>query len=175
MSPLSLKYLKSDCEIIEFNDNFSSVRHSSDLYTVIPFSDFAKEHNIKLPLIKSEDGVDLYEGDEFTLVIFYSGKWFRHGRFKHTTYVEPSDFLEIKKFKDDKAALDWIEEQKPKDIIISPSSGYPIIVRKNPICGDEYIHLDMSKRGDYNGANIHLTITELREAVKSYELLHEKS
>ena len=78
-------------------------------------------------------------------------------------------------FSTKESALRWIEEQKPKDIIISPSSGYPIIVRKNPICGDEYIHLDMSKRGDYNGANIHLTITELREAVNAYDSLHELS
>lgn len=140
-------------------------------YSVNPFSDFAAEHNIKLPLLTSEDGVDLYEGDNF---------W--HA-FKDCLGVcNPVKVVESeikvlkygsgKAFSTQQAALDWIEAQKPKNVIISPNSGYPIIVYRKPVCGDEYIHLDMSKRGDYNGANIHLTIDELRKAIKAYDEMH---
>jgi len=43
---------------------------------IIPFSEFSKEHNIKLPLITSEDGVDLYEGDYCYVAVFRCNKWF---------------------------------------------------------------------------------------------------
>jgi len=122
MSPLSLKYLKSDCEIIEFNDNFSSVRYSSDLYTVIPFSDFAKEHNIKLPLLTSKDGVDLYEGSKYYQAVLSFGKWeLNIWKSGNPWILESDDNVvltpeENKAFSTKESALKWIEEQKPKKL-----------------------------------------------------------
>jgi len=59
--------------VIYMDDKFSFNRlsnHNDGLsnYKIIPFSEFAKEHNIKLPIITTVDGVDLFEGDEYQLV-----------------------------------------------------------------------------------------------------------
>jgi len=65
------------------------------------------------PLFTSEDGIDIFEGDEFTLVVFYENKWFKYKRFKTTKFVEPKND-DLKKFADDLKALEFVESQKPK-------------------------------------------------------------
>lgn len=168
---------------IQFHDNGATMYEEfaiTDIefkdYQIIPFSDFAKDKGIKLPLMKSEDGVWLYEGDETHMVYpleEYKNKVFDYALHpKHNCITEPH---RAKAFSTKQSASDWIEAQKPKDIIINANSAYPIIVYAKPFLGNEYIHLDMSKRGDYNGANLCFSIQELREAVKAYDSLHEIS
>lgn len=85
---------------------------------IIPFSDFAKEHNIKLPLITSEDGVDLFEGDLCWIVFKSSGDWYIEHEIKSVSSIIKfkNTLGEHKLFKDKQAALSWIEAQKPKII-----------------------------------------------------------
>lgn len=166
-------------KIFSFEDKFicpnnfakNDEKYGLNNYQIIPFSEFSAEHGIKLPLLTSEDGVDLYEGCQF--YTYFDEEVQVYG--PHVLQRNSSVLITPKNrkaFSTKQAALDWIEAQKPKDVIISPDSGYPIIVYRKPVCGDEYIHLDMSRRGDYNGANIHLTIDELRQAVKAYDEMH---
>lgn len=104
-------------------------------YQIILFSDFAKEHNIKLPLITSEDGVDLFEGDEYWPVYNHGNdNWkiehnnaccLMHGVSCLTTP------LNCKAFSTKQAALDWIESQKPKIIKIECNQGFVALVDKD--------------------------------------------
>lgn len=79
----------------------------------ITFSEFAKEHNIKLPLITSEDGVDLFYGDQF--YTYFSDKNTVYGphvlQNLSSCLVNPSN---RKAFNTKRAALDWIESQEHK-------------------------------------------------------------
>lgn len=106
-------------ESVEFNDKYRSTRdylNEAGGYKIVTFSNFAAEHNIKLLVLTSEDGVDLYEGDEFTLAFEYNGRRFIYGKYKVTEYSEPKTDIIIKKFSTKQAALDWIEAQKPKTL-----------------------------------------------------------
>lgn len=98
-------------------------------YAIITFTDFAKEHNIKLPLIKSEDGVWLYEGDELFEVNKRNGNnnWYlvdannglgywTVGKSAEKWKLSEKDGYVSKAFSTKQAALDWIESQKPKEI-----------------------------------------------------------
>lgn len=123
-APLELTYLST--YPFSFENNFCRV-NTSDSYQIIPFSDFSKEHNIKLPLIKSEDGFWLYEGDKLFEVNKRNGNtnwylvdadnglgyWTVKSNVDKWTLGEKEGFIS-KAFSSKQSALDWIEAQKPK-------------------------------------------------------------
>jgi hypothetical protein len=106
---------------IPFENNFVSVSGVNAFpdnkwndYQVIPFAEFAKDNGVKLPLMVSQDGKDLHDGDEYWVVNvkenrIYSGMG-RLGKL-HAPLKYP---LEYKAFSTKEAALSWIEAQKPK-------------------------------------------------------------
>jgi len=87
-------------------------------YQIIPFTDFAKDKVIKVPLIVSEDGVELFEGDEFWHVCVGDNS----SSLGHYNPIELNGLVGTPKaengkfFSTKQAALDWIESQKPKTI-----------------------------------------------------------
>lgn len=86
-------------------------------YKIIPFSEFAKEHGIRVPLLVSEDGVELFEGDEYTCVYNHDNVWYKGN---DGLILKPENNCidnpqESKAFSNRQAALDWIEVQKPKN------------------------------------------------------------
>ena len=99
-------------------------------YKIITFADFAKEHNIKLPILTSEDGVDLYEDDEYFRVYKEYDKW----QLSKGTFPTYSEMTAInanercKAFHTKEAALKWIEEQKPKEILLFEDTPAPTTV-----------------------------------------------
>lgn len=96
-----------------------------DDYEIVMFDYFAKEHNIKLPLIKSEDGVWLYDGDEYYRSEISNSKWVLSNYTKDFIITDLSESHSVfhspemsKAFSTKQTALDWIEAQKPKEIEI---------------------------------------------------------
>lgn len=90
-------------------------------YKIIPFSDFAKEHGIRVPLLVSEDGIELFDGDEYTCVYHHEGVWYKGN---DGLVLKPENNCvdnpqESKAFSTPQAALDWIEAQKPKKVVVS--------------------------------------------------------
>ena len=102
--------------------------------TVIPFSEFAKEVSIEVPkfIMKSEDGVDLYEGDEYVYVLFAGGKWSIStsnfcGMYSYSFCIK--ERKTSKAFHSKENALKWIDEQnKPKEIKASLYFGHEVII-----------------------------------------------
>lgn len=137
-------------ETITFHDEFFANPIPSENYQIIPFSDFAAEHNIKLPLLTSEDGVDLYEGDDYHEASYYGGGnvWqYVHGpshrlKTNHRVYENRE---KNKAFSTQQAALSWIEAQKPKEIIYNvPESKFTIKIQNNRVSGfDGLAYLDL--------------------------------
>lgn len=112
---------KCDCVVyldgpfLEYNKLSEHNEQDLENYKLIPFDEFAEEHRIKLPLITSEDGFDLYIGSKYFTVRIFDLKYS-----KDTPYLL-SDEDEIiyhpdqyKAFSTKQAALSWIEAQKPK-------------------------------------------------------------
>lgn len=108
-------------------------------FSFIPFSDFAAEVGIKdrAFVLKSVDGVDLYEGDEYIPVYLHGNKWaFENSNLKpiskcHTASLSPNN---CKAFASFEAAEKWIEEQnKPKDIQMKSILGYVSAKSRNYI------------------------------------------
>lgn len=103
--------------LIEYNDSFGFNTNKDNYDKIIPFADFAKEVGITPPvfIMKSEDGVDLYEGDEqFVANKDEEDKWFllKHGR---TIMVGDEKSTWLRVFSTIESAEKWIEEQnKPK-------------------------------------------------------------
>lgn len=110
---------------ISYEDDFMHwYKESDEEYTLISFQDFAKEVGIEVPLfvMKSEDGVDLYEGD----IIYHATNRGFLDRWKiHTGYVIKHMLDECyvfnispekdKAFSTKQAAEKWCQEQnKPK-------------------------------------------------------------
>lgn len=103
---------------IDFHDKHDRTR-SEELqknvgYKIIPFSDFAKEHNIRVPIGVTHDGIDVYKGDVLCCVNIH------HNKLGNDRYVASSS-SEVETnthhyFSTRQAALDWIEAQKPKVI-----------------------------------------------------------
>jgi len=86
-------------------------------YQIIPFKEFAKEKGIKVPLLTSEDGVELFNGDYGATVVI-ENKTIGNPFWKVNI---PEDGLKTDKYKyfsTKQAAIDWIEAQKPKDILV---------------------------------------------------------
>jgi hypothetical protein len=133
-SPLdpSGKYQSTDTNIIQFNDKFvhiGTLKFPIADYQIIPFSDFAKEHSIKLTLIISEDGVDLYEGDRYFMFDYDEGvngnfDGFRGEGFKATYFPLKGYDKQPAIFSTKESALKWIEEQKPKRNYLSGGEVY---------------------------------------------------
>lgn len=109
-------------------------------WKIILFTEFAKEVGITPPLfiMKSEDGVDLYEGDKFWIAEKVSDKWYldRHydggdeHEFKFSSNYKTAQVVAKpeynKPFSTREAAEKWIEEQnKPKEIVIGYSEVDP--------------------------------------------------
>lgn len=100
-----------------FHDKWFSVKDDDIEYTIIPFQDFAKEHNIKLPQTISQDNIELFIGDKYYCP---QQKGFKK---LQGYYPEPMEFT-VCEYTDNKgqgifaqkqAALDWIEKMnKPE-------------------------------------------------------------
>lgn len=114
-----------------YEDNFAYGEAVEDDYRkLIPFADFAAEIGIEIPkfIIKSEDNVDLYEGDEYHEASFSTmvNEWqYIKGKnhflsSDHRVAVEP---VHNKAFSTKEAAEKWIRENNPKDIIIDHTGG----------------------------------------------------
>lgn len=91
----------------------------------VTFHDFAKEHNIKVPLIISQDGVELFEGDSYHRVYFNSKKWIYN---MYWNNLEEDNFIitdpdKFKAFSTKESALKWIEDQKPTSIGLTLDNG----------------------------------------------------
>jgi hypothetical protein len=90
-------------------------------YTIISFADFASEVGIKVPvfIMKSEDGVDLYEGEEYHGIgLDTESKWMYSGCYplnsSNVSYLKSG---RAKAFSTREAAEKWISEMnKPKEI-----------------------------------------------------------
>lgn len=106
-------------------------------HSIIPFADFASEVGITAPkfIMRSEDDVDLYEGDEFYHVHFTTGTtgWKENISNPVKKYQETGVLTRghiNKAFSTREAAEKWIEEQnRPKEIKLTDQDGqtYAII------------------------------------------------
>lgn len=123
--------------------------YNPDNYKIIPFSEFAKEHGIKVPLLVSEEGVEIFEGDTIVCVN------------KEKCYIgndawpvrRSSDFLPyMLYFSTQKAAFDWIEAQKPKVISVNLYHNFMAEVSK------EYIQI----------SHIRLSPSDLEDLSQAY-------
>jgi len=117
---------------IQYNDLFKwNLRE--DKYQIIPFTDFAKDKGIKVPLLVSEDGVELFKGDEFWHVCVgnNSSSLGHYNPIKlnglvGTPYNEQGKFFSTKQ-----AAIDWIESQKPKEVTVKLTNHIEALINKN--------------------------------------------
>lgn len=139
--------------------------------TLIQFADFAKEVGIEVPIfvMMSEDGVSLFEGDDYHRVQF-GNKWY---------YAHKADALNLtdcvmitpesnKAFSTKEAAEKWIKEQnKPKEIIVAKNSPYPISITKNGAT--------INCIGDVHQDNIILRPGEINEMSDALEQLNAQS
>lgn len=131
-SPVEIKY-NSHIHSVRFEIFFGHASgnfHEIEDYKIIPFSEFAKEHGIRVPLLVSEDCVELFEGDKhFFAARSINGEWKLNPTecillpFPKTipeSYNNPEEFIqnsgEYKAFSTRQSAIDWIEAQKPKTI-----------------------------------------------------------
>lgn len=110
-------------------------------YTIVSFPDFAKEVGIRIPLLVSEDGFDLYEGDEYYNVWqnALNTKWNLGANvkleFADACIKEPARF---KAFHSKQSALKWIDEQnKPKEILLFQNSK-PTMITKYGFSTEHY-------------------------------------
>lgn len=69
----------------------------------------------KKPLLTSEDGFDLFEGDKYHAIYNIDGRWTYMSEYilyKHSSSI--TDKEKTKSFSTKQSAIDWIESQKPK-------------------------------------------------------------
>jgi len=131
---------------IKYHDKFQHSFNGAG-YKIVPFSDFAAECNIPVPVfvMKSEDGVPLYVGDFITPVYRKylggqnRGEWYLEDPFQlqaDVTYtcMERESIDKSKAFHSKEAALKWIDEQnKPVEITKSLWGGKTVIIRQDTI------------------------------------------
>lgn len=123
-------------------------------YQIIPFAEFAEEKGIKLPLITTLDGFDLFEGDEYWSANNLYGTWVLSndsksdkGPYKlcrNSSDITNSD--DHKAFSTKQAALEWIEAHKPKEIVLE-FGAYKFTIKKDSINishGDSDTYIDIS-------------------------------
>lgn len=115
LKPLDFPYAY---EFITFENGFYNgvLDELISTHKIIPFSDFAKEHNIKMPIITTVDGVDLFEGDNYFMakcIQSTNNKWIltvfnAYMRIGSFAITDPDH---CKAFSTKQAAENWIEEQ----------------------------------------------------------------
>jgi len=146
-----------------FWSSIGEIRPEDNGYSIIPFADFAKEVGITVPvfILKSEDGVDLYEGDQAHHV--FQG----HGSLGYGGLYNIKHFLLVgKAFSTKKAAESWIEEQnKPREIEIIHNDNETSHVSK------DQIKIRFSDKGsiDYIGYLTPKAIEQIWEAYQSLQ------
>ncbi|WP_443945563.1 hypothetical protein ACJVDH_00195 [Pedobacter sp. AW1-32] len=148
-SPLSFELDRND-GIVSFEPNFCFPSISpenleapksweylnTEMYKIIPFAEFTKERGIKLPILTSEDGVELCEGDKCYVAVFRCKKWFLDDH----TDGDDSEIFEVtnngkfinneneKHFSNKQAALDWIEKANPQETVLFEDATVRVIV-----------------------------------------------
>lgn len=175
--PCKVQYC-SDQPYFRYENNFGySMKYAKDAgYKIIPFQDFAAEIGVEVPVfvMTSEDGVDLYEQD-FYYTAIYRDEWHLDSHAcSHKTGGDRNKFVmdkgrkfnnNLKAFSTKEAAEAWIKEQnKPKEIIVSKNSSFPVKVTNNEIkilCGDTENHK----------YNIIISPIELEEMYTAYKSL----
>jgi len=114
---------------IKYHDRFQHSCTNKD-YTIIPFADLAKEVGIKVPVfvLRSEDGVDLYEGDSYSHAYKHTSEDIWSIGVSQPGLSKDSQALlnpkEVKAFSTREAAEKWItKKNKPKHAIVSLFTG----------------------------------------------------
>lgn len=158
---------------ISYHDSFDSyLDGDSDFereqYQAVTFADFAAELGIKVPVfvMKSEDGVDLYEGDRYAHAYRHKGddRWsLGVSQLKFTKDRQAvCNPKEVKAFSTKEAAEKWIAEQnKPKEIVIDYDSETKAVVSKSKVVFE------------LNGSGVHFTLTNnhLSDVYAAYKSL----
>lgn len=149
----------------KYGQGFHAINTGIIAYKQLTFADFASEIGITPPvfIMKSEDGVNLYDEDDFYIAANYSGKWrllYWDGNkpFKcrvSTLNAEVCTTPEVEKaFSTKEAAEKWIEEQnKPKEIEVRLFTGGYASICKSDIevyQNDSKIHMKPSDIEEIN-------------------------
>lgn len=147
---------------VMYKDRFLFNVSDPDSWTFIPFSVFAEEVGIEVPkfIMVSEDGVDLYEGDEY-FAVSNDSKIFPCTNLTslHTVVIRSEV---AKAFSTKEAAEAWIaEHNKPKEIRLKLDGGEAII-SKDKI----RVHLDCE-----NGNGYYIEATEIEPIYAAYKSL----
>lgn len=109
--------------LVKFYDNTANgysgipinkaIRNAEELgYQIIPFSEFAAENGIKLPLFISDENIEMYEG----MVVYTVNKETLKINSDHVKLHNDYTKCGFKRFNFHQNALSWIEAQKPKEI-----------------------------------------------------------
>jgi hypothetical protein len=164
-SPLMTGYISAPFSW-KYEDNFghgSPDFRKSEGCKVLDFADFAHEVGIKVPvkIMVSEDGVDLYAGDDYYRVDHQSGRWILFGDCMGISNRHKcvSNSKTIKAFSTREAAKRWVEEQnKPKWIDVKLFEGSIATVNIEGYTSIKYPH------GMFNIK--HSDIEEIQRAIK---------
>jgi hypothetical protein len=138
---------------VDYADGFTRTSniayHSTTGYIIIPFADFAdfaNEVGITVPVfvMKSEDGVDLYDGDDFYYAYRDEAEQWRYQQPSRKILPQEASAKHLKMFSTKEAAEMWIAEQnKPKEILVDGYGSYGTTVTAKEIrvnCGDSVLH-----------------------------------
>lgn len=129
----SISYHTNKPKEVEYKNGFTYMCDSSypvktfkdHGYTIIPFSDFAAEVGISVPMFvcTSEDGVDLYEGDDFSYAFIGEDKKWQLGRPTRKIVKGDKNQNWLKNFSTKQAAELWIKEaNKTKEIRLTDNN-----------------------------------------------------
>lgn len=155
--------------IFSYENEFKRLSHNQDgfkptelNYKIIPFSDFAAEVGIKVPVfvMTSEDGAPLYEGDEYHCAYSING-WRYKGKFNAGPIITPIGYPNTHKaFSTYDAAESWIQEQnKPKSIEVKLHNAKTANV-----------HTDLIKIFDGNNS-INISPSDLEDMLHAYKTI----
>lgn len=180
-----------DRNIIQYNDkcvwmeriNSDEYNCEKAGYTIIQFSDFAKETGIEVPvfIMKSEDGVDLYEGDKFWwaelinfvkrdewVLAYHEDSGDKHQfvfKFNFSDSKVVTNHKQNKAFSTKQSAEKWIAEMnKPKFITVSKDSPFEVDVWKDKA-------VVLCEKSETHEHNIVLTGKEIEEIYAAYKSL----
>lgn len=144
---------------------------SNQSYKLISFETFAKEAGIEVPkfIIKSEDGVDLYKGDEYYSVTTGEKRgWYllsQNTFILNKWNIESLNPEEWKFFASKEKAKEWVAEQnKPKEIKVTSDFGNVLTVTKNKVVIPVSIFSDTT---------VTLSGKHLEELYRAYESLQD--
>jgi len=104
------------------------------------WAEIVTEEPKRVPLLTSEDGVDLYEGDEYYRAEIFQGKWnlsdytnnYIINDLKPSHAVVHSPEMS-RAFSTKESALKWIDEQKPKEIVLFKDDEVSAVVTKHKV------------------------------------------